>query len=100
MKIIKQDQLSEQAKVSFYKSLILLKSKNKRDFKFMKLLKYLLWSIPLAFISMIILGMYIVIWDKEIIGETFSKIWFTLGLSSFFSVILLSFLEQPKTKTK
>lgn len=60
----------------------------------MKLLKYALWSIIIAFIIQLIAGMYIVIWDSSLIGENFAKIWITLGISSFFALLTLSIIDK------
>lgn len=61
----------------------------------MKALKYILWSPIFAFIAILIFGMFGVIWDYKF-TELLCKIWVTLGLVSFFSLIALSTIDKAE----
>lgn len=61
----------------------------------MKLLKYVLWSPIITFISILIFGMFAVILDYEF-TELLCKIWASLGLISFFCLALLATIDKSE----
>jgi hypothetical protein len=61
----------------------------------MKTIKYLLWSPIVAFLSMLVVVMFGIIWGYDF-TEILAKIWFTLGLLSFFCLVALSTIEKAE----